>query len=261
MGLGVLLLLFLAYEYEVSGVMQRHDQAALLSQLRGRFATPGFDSPDHPIPSGPVALLEIPRLALKQVVVDGSSPADLQQAPGLYPASVLPGEYGNSVILGHRSVDGAPFADLSSLRPGDEVIAVTGQGRFAYRVTRVSGVDAGGADLIGPVAGSQLTLLTSQSASSSDRLAVVARLEGRPVAVPRRAPVTAAPDELGTSGDLLALFEAVAWAQVLLVVVLLAILVFRRWPVRAAYLIAVPPVLMLMLLIFQNLDRVLPGTL
>jgi sortase A len=261
MGLGVVLVLFLAYEYAVSGVVERQQQVALLSQLRDRFATPGFDSPNQPIPSGPVALLEIPRLGLRQVVVEGSSPADLQRGPGHYPASALPGEYGNSVILGHRTVDGGPFSALDSLRPGDQLVAVTGQGRFAYRVTRVGRVDAGGSDVIGPVAGSRLTLLTSQSASSSDRLAVVATLEGRPVAVPRRAPVTAAPDELGTSGDLLALFEAIGWAQILLLVVLLGVVVFRRWPARAAYLVAVPPVLVLLLLIFQNLDRALPGTL
>ncbi|MGN6377649.1 MAG: sortase [Gaiellales bacterium] len=260
-GLGLLVLLFLGYEYAVSGVVQGQRQAALLHELRGRFATPGFDSPDKPIPSGPIALLEIPRLGLHQVVVQGSSPTDLQQAPGHYPASPLPGEYGNSVILGHRTVDGAPFSQLYTLRRGDEVVTVTGQGRFVYRIVKVGPVDTGRADPIGPVAGSRLTLLTSQKATSSDRLEVVAKLEGRPVAVPLRAPVTAAPNELGTSGDLVALFEAIGWAQVLLIVVVLGVLAFRRWPARAAYLVTVPPVLMLLLLIFQSLDRMLPGTL
>ena len=55
--------------------------------------------------------------------------------------------------------------------------------------------------------------------------------------------------------------HGILWPMLYVVVCLLAAVAFRRWPARAAYMISVPPMLALLLLVFSNLDRFLPGTL
>ncbi len=172
--LGLVLVLFVIYEYEVSGIAQARSQAALLAQFRQRMATPGFDAANRPLESGAIALLEIPTLGLRQVVVEGSTPADLQQGPGHLSGTPLPGEYGNAVIVGHRTLDGAPFSGLGRLRPHDPLVAVTGRGRFTYVVDRVETVAPGAGDVIGPARADMLTLVTSNGTTSPDRLAVIA---------------------------------------------------------------------------------------
>lgn len=261
LGIGICSLLFLVFELEFTGVLEQRSQSTLLTEFKQRVATRTYDALDAPIPHGPVALLDIPRVGVHQVVVQGSGPTDLQQGPGHLAGSPLPGEYGNAVILGHQRTYGAPFADLSRLTPGAEIDAVTGQGKFSYRVTRVTVVKPGQDSLTGPVLGSRLTLVTSTSASSPDRLVVVSRLVGKPLGIPRRPPVTTAPDALGTQGDRVGLLEAVLWAQVLVVAVILAGRAYRVWPRRISYLLTTPPILLIVLLMFEALDRFLPGTL
>lgn len=262
LGLGIVLALFLAYEFVFTGIYEARSQRALLPEFQQRLAEGGgFDSLTAPVPSGPVALLRIPSIGVRQVVVEGSSPEDLKEGPGHLPGSVLPGEFGNSVILGHRLTYGAPFADLSDLKAGDTIHTVTGLGAFDYRVTGVSVVTPGESDVIGPTLKSELTLVTARAAGSSDRVAVTASLVGHPVGAPRRPQVAVSDDQQGSSGDPLGLLLAVLWAQVLLVLMLVAGRLYRRWPHLAAHLVTTPPILVALWMVFQNLDRFLPGTM
>ena len=162
LGMGVVLALFLVYEFTFTGFRESRSQRALLPVFEQRLATGTFGDPTAPVPNGPVALLQIPSIGVHQIVVQGSSPSDLKQGPGHMPGSPLPGEFGNSVILGHNRLYGGPFGAIDSLHKGDTIIAVTGQGRFRYDVEKVITVAPGDKDVIGAALESRLTLVTSR---------------------------------------------------------------------------------------------------
>ena len=79
--------------------------------------------------------LEIPKLDVDVVVVEGTTPAALHAGAGHYPDTPLPGEDGNVAIAGHRTTYGRPFNRLAELRPGDKVILTTPVGRHVYELS------------------------------------------------------------------------------------------------------------------------------
>ncbi len=84
----------------------------------------------------PLALLEIPAIGRRDVVVPGVRVDDLKSGPGHYPDTPLPGQLGNASIAGHRTTYGAPFFDVDQLVAGDELIVTMINGdRFVYEVT------------------------------------------------------------------------------------------------------------------------------
>jgi sortase A len=81
-----------------------------------------------------VAVVQIPKLGLTQVVVEGVSSNFTQSGPGHVPGTVLPGQAGESTILGRRTSFGAPFFSIGSLKPGDLIKVVTVEGPSTYKV-------------------------------------------------------------------------------------------------------------------------------
>ena len=78
----------------------------------------------QPIPAAEEALarLEIPRMELDRIVVEGATADALTKGPGHFPETPLPGQLGNAAIAGHRTTHLHPFFDIDKLQPGDEVI-------------------------------------------------------------------------------------------------------------------------------------------
>ena len=107
----------------------------------------------------------------------------------------------------------------------------------------------------------RVSSITSTAPPRNGRIAVVATLDGNPVAVPSRPPVLVDASQLGTTGDAVALYQAIGWALLFAATVVLAVRLYRRWPSRVAYVTTTPLLLMLLLLVFQALNRLLPGTL
>jgi sortase A len=91
----------------------------------------------EPIPAGGegVARLEVPRMGLNRIVVEGATADDLAKGPGHFPETPLPGQLGNAAIAGHRTTHLHPFFDIDKLQPGDEIIVTTLNGRYVYHVT------------------------------------------------------------------------------------------------------------------------------
>jgi sortase A len=79
--------------------------------------------------------LEIPKLDVDVVVVEGTTPAALHAGAGHYPDTPLPGQDGNVAIAGHRTTYGRPFNRLVELDPGDRVILTTPIGRHVYEIS------------------------------------------------------------------------------------------------------------------------------
>src|SRR5207253_10138958 len=116
---------------------ENRSQDVLYHQLRGELA--GMVGPTGPIvPVGdPVAVLEIPAIGVRQVVVEGTASGDLLAGPGHRRDSPLPGQEGISVVYGRGTSYGAPFRDITKLHQGDQIVVVMGQGRIVFKVLDV----------------------------------------------------------------------------------------------------------------------------
>jgi sortase A len=167
---GVGILALLAYESPVANFMQEMRQRHLASQ----FLQTGKVRPGQA-----VALLQIGRIHLNAVVVEGDAPGELRSGPGHRIGTALPGQPGEALIVGLRSRYRAPFARLGELAPGDSIIVQdrNGSGRpLGFEVTETSRVEA---SAVGPAAGGAATLALVTSAPGSfspDRILVRARL-------------------------------------------------------------------------------------
>jgi sortase A len=71
----------------------------------------------------PVARLQIARIHLDEIVVEGVGDDELNAGPGHLPGSVLPGMKGNAVISAHRD---RHFSRLDELQLGDTIRTETG---------------------------------------------------------------------------------------------------------------------------------------
>jgi sortase A len=88
----------------------------------------------------PVAKLTFGRGSRGLLVLEGSSGRNLAFGPVHDPASVLPGQWGNSVIEGHRDTH---FSVLRDLRPGDRVDIELPDGRhISFAVSHLQVVDS-----------------------------------------------------------------------------------------------------------------------
>jgi sortase A len=79
--------------------------------------------------------LEIPKLGVNVVVVQGIDENSLRAGAGHYPETPLPCALGDVAIAGHRTTYGKPFANIDRLAPGDTIILKTPIGSCVYRVS------------------------------------------------------------------------------------------------------------------------------
>ncbi len=160
-----------------------------------------------------VARLEIPRMGLHRIVVEGATAGDLAKGPGHFPETPLPGQLGNAAVAGHRTTHGHPFYDIDELRPGDEIIVTTLNGRYVYSVTDTEVVSPDDYADVVPTTDATKATLTLVSCtprySSTNRIVVHSELlaeqsdpltQPAPVAVGPTSPDATLPDEgVGTS--------------------------------------------------------------
>ena len=126
----------------------------------------------------PLGEISIPRMGMKQVMVQGTKPTTLRQGPGHYTGTTLPGQDGTVGIAGHRSTYSAPFKKLNELKKGDEVFVKLPYGLFTYRI---EGTKIISPDNIGAFrrAGYNRLMMTACHPIFSDRQRIIAfgRLE------------------------------------------------------------------------------------
>ena len=83
----------------------------------------------------PIAIMEIPSIKLKQPVVEGLTEDVIKYFLGKFPESTMPGEVGNFAVAGHRVSDFTDaFINLYKVKPGDNVIVTTKDGKYTYEV-------------------------------------------------------------------------------------------------------------------------------
>jgi sortase A len=125
--------------------------------------------------------LVIPAIGVNRYVVQGVAENDLQEGPGHYPGTPLPGQRGNVAIAGHRTTFGAPFFRLNEVVPGDLIYLTDTSGTtWVYSVQRVWVVAPTDVGVLDPAHKAELTLTTCNPRFEAiSRLVVRAQLEAR----------------------------------------------------------------------------------
>jgi sortase A len=166
-------LITLLWQEPVSAFVADREQAALKDAL--------FDPPERvlrrePLEGDAIARIEIPAIGVSEYVVEGTDTGDLRKGPGHYPDTPLPGEPGTSAIAGHRTTYGAPFRDIDGLKRGNVIRVDMPDGRFVYRVERVTVVDDQDLSVLRPVGHRRLMLSACHPLySAAERVIVFAR--------------------------------------------------------------------------------------
>jgi sortase A len=106
---------------------------------------------------GLVGRLEIPRLGLSVIVMEGTSTSTLRRAAGHIAGTALPGHAGNVGISAHRDTH---FRPLKDIRPDDLITLTTLSGEFRYRVVTTRVVSPSQVEVLHPSPNEILTLVT-----------------------------------------------------------------------------------------------------
>lgn len=90
----------------------------------------------HRIADGdPIGRIAIPSIGLRMVAIQGTTSGDLQQGPGHYTETRLPGQPGTVGFAGHRTTYLQPFRRINELKPGQLIRVTMPYGSFDYTVT------------------------------------------------------------------------------------------------------------------------------
>ncbi|MCU1455934.1 MAG: sortase family protein LPXTG-site transpeptidase [Actinomycetia bacterium] len=284
MTLGLLILLFVAYQLWGTGVYESQQQDKLASQFQQEIrkqptttttsgTAPAVTTTTAPTPAAPqgdaVGHIVIPKIGVDKYVVQGVGVPDLRKGPGHYPNTPMPGQAGNAAIAGHRTTYGAPFNRLDELNVDDQIQITTTQGTFTYKVDKQPyAVQPTQTDVLAPTTGATLTLTTcTPKFSASQRLIVQAALvlpkDQTPLPTAATTPAVAtksteslAQAESAATGTSLA--PTYLWGFFVLIVGGLWWLVFHRYQRWTVWLVGVIPFLAVLFVFYVYLERVLP---
>jgi LPXTG-site transpeptidase (sortase) family protein len=101
--------------------------------------------------------IQVPRIGLSAIVVEGDSAASLRHAVGHVAKSALPGEWGNVALAGHRDT---LFRRLRDIRVGDEIRFKTVEHSFDYVVESIEVVAPTNIQVLEATGGQEMTLVT-----------------------------------------------------------------------------------------------------
>jgi sortase A len=164
---GVLLLAYCAYVVVDARIFQQGERRQLERLLTVRQETNGgvrqtvpsaAAANPPPVPDGGlIGRIEIPRLGLSVIVMEGIGAKTLRRAVGHIPGTALPGQPGNMGISGHRDTF---FRPLRNIRQNDIITLTTLLGEFRYRVVSARIVHPDNVAVLGPSSSEVLTLVT-----------------------------------------------------------------------------------------------------
>ncbi|MGA2529213.1 MAG: class E sortase [Acidimicrobiales bacterium] len=267
MAFSVVAIFFGAYAFGLSTLQEQRSQEQLYASFRGLL------DPSSPVapsiggvitPGSPVALINSPVAGMHNVVVvEGTSSGDLLNGPGHLRDSPLPGQAGESILMGRSTTAGAPFAGITSLRKGDTITVTTGQGTFRFIV---EGERLGGDRLPEiPTSGALLTLVTSAGSGWLGRLApthlvyVDAELGGKAVAAPAGRPIAVPIQEIQGHGDPTSWPFIVLWAEALLAAGVLVAWLWSRLGLARTWLVGAPVLFGVLWGLSTEVMRLLPN--
>ena len=150
LAVGLLALGYAAYVVVDAHAYQAYEQS--------KFEDVSIKEPPAPlVEGGVIGEIQVPRLQLKAIVVQGDSHTILRRAVGHIPETALPGASGNVVLAGHRDTF---FRPLRNIRLGDAITLKTTDGAFQYLVESTKVVPANDVAVLNATTGRTLTLIT-----------------------------------------------------------------------------------------------------
>lgn len=243
-------------EFVLSPLFQQRAQHQLTSQFNAmvsKAASAIGQAGVSPLPDtapdygSAVAVLQIPKLGLTQVVVEGISSNFTQSGPGHVPGTVLPGQAGESTILGRRTSFGAPFFSIGSLKSGDLIKVVTVEGQSNYKVVDSKTVqNLTGANTLNLITSTPPVLAFGSST-------ITAQLQAKPFpATPKNARTSPATNQFALMVLLL---------EILVVALYLSRGIYRRFGPLIGWLLLAPLVAGSIVALTLALDTLLPATI
>lgn len=106
---------------------------------------------------GLIGRLEIKRIGLEAMVIEGTDARTLRHAVGHIPGTALPGSSGNTGLAAHRDTY---FRPLQDTRENDLIRLTTTRGVFRYRVVSLKIVKPDNVTVLDPIGRETLTLVT-----------------------------------------------------------------------------------------------------
>jgi sortase A len=107
--------------------------------------------------SGLIGRIEIARLGLSVMIIEGDDGKTLRRAAGHVPGTALPGQLGNVGITAHRDTF---FRPLRNIQMDDVITLTTLQGVYHYRVVSTKVVSPQDVQVLDSTDGEVLTLVT-----------------------------------------------------------------------------------------------------
>ncbi len=212
----------------------------------------------------PVGIIDIPRLGIREVIVEGTDSGTTQLGPGHRRDTSLPGQAGESVIMGRAAGFGGTFGRIQELAPGDEFTIITGQGEHQFEVIGLR--YAGDPSPPRLRAGESRVILTTARGvpyAPSGIARVDAQLvsETQPAGIRQTRLATLPAGDQAMSGD-----TSMAWAlvfalQFLVLVEVAAVWAFRNVGPRRTWIVFVPLTMFASLWVTGEIVRLLPNLL
>ena len=168
------------------------------------------------------------------------------------------------MVFGRRAAFGGPFARINELHKADLIKVTTGQGVFDYRVLDVR--KAGDPIPAPPADGSSRLVLTTAAGAAflpNGVVRVDADLVGAAVVGPERLLSFASlPDEEKVmASDARTLWALALWLQALILLSLAAVWAWHRWGRAQAWVVFLPPLMLVCLFATGEAVRLLPNLL
>jgi sortase A len=156
---GALLLGYCAAEFVDSRFFEFRQAQKFAQELRTAPPRSAAPLPAMPPPRDGAVMgrLEIPRLGVSVMVVEGVDEGDLNRAAGHIPGTAFPGQAGNVGIAAHRDTF---FRALRNVKADDTISLQTLRGTYRYRVVSTTIVNPDDVRVLDPTGGSTLTLVT-----------------------------------------------------------------------------------------------------
>ena len=176
---GAVALAYSAYFYVSAYAFQKIETIAFDRALSG--PAPNAPAIEHIVPEGGViGRIEIGRLGVSAIVVEGDSASLLRQAVGHARGTAMPGEQGNLALTGHRDTF---FRPLRNIREGDVITLETEGGQYQYEVESTAIVPPTATEVLQSSGQQELTLITCYPfyfvGPAPDRFVVRARKIGQ----------------------------------------------------------------------------------
>jgi LPXTG-site transpeptidase (sortase) family protein len=138
-----------------------HNESVLTRLAKARRE--GLELPERfapgraPAEAALLGRIDIPRVGVSAVILQGTSERCLEQAAGHVASTALPGGGGNVAIAGHRD---SVFRHLEGIRLGDAIRVSTPDATRLYRVDAIRIVDPSDTAVLAPAPTPRLTLIT-----------------------------------------------------------------------------------------------------